>query len=128
MSRRVLPPLVLLIGVGVSLYAPEPWPYLGLGLVVLVVLGVIGAVRRPVENRATVDMQNVTVVECGPKPIHVIKVLREHLEPDPGAAMLESRLAATPSYVGQVPSTAAAQELAGRLERLQTRVTFRSAN
>lgn len=127
MSKWVLRLLVLVVGLGVFLYAPGAWSYAGLALFVLVVLDVLGTGRRPVKEWASVDPQNVTVVQCGPKSIDIIKVLREYLEPDPGAAALKSHLAAIPSEVGQVPSTAAAEELCGRLESLQTRVTFRPA-
>jgi hypothetical protein len=92
---------------------------------VLALLVALGVGRQPVKDWASIDPQSVTVTECGPKPIEVIKVLREYLEPDPGAAALKASLAATPSEVGQVPSTAAAEELSRRLAPLATKATFR---
>ena len=127
MPKWVLRSVALIAGLGIYRYAPDPWSYLGLGLFVLVVLDVMRVGRRPAKEWEPVDPQDVTVVHCGPKPIEVIKVLREYLEPDPGAATLQVRLTATPSQVGRVPSTAAAAELSGRLESLQTLATFRAA-
>lgn len=127
MSKFVLRSLVLLIGLSVFLSAADPWSYAGLLLVVGAFLDVLGTGRQPVKKWATIDRQKITVVQCGPQHVEVIKVLREYLEPDPGASALKSRLGALPSEVGQVPSTAAAEELCGRLESLQTRADFRPA-
>lgn len=127
LSRWMLRVLSLVVGLGVLLFAPDQWSYAGLALLAVVLLDVLGAGRQPVREWAPADPQHVTVTECGPKPVEVVKVLREYLEPDPGAASLRACLAAVPSEVGRVQSTAAAEELSGRLARLRTVVTFRPA-